>query len=243
MGIHEWSYDNDISLDLRFKVPHRTSRIALKDIKVEVELGFDRKLAFAEAQRCLNCDVQTVFTDQLCIECDACVDICPMDCITFTANGEEAELRTRLQRAGAQPARRTLRLRRAEDRPHHGQGRGRVPALRPVRRALPDRRLGHAEIPARIDAGRRPDARMLQPADRTREPGSSAYNDFVVKFANVNGSGSASRQRAVRRGDPAHGRAGQPAQHLPLQHPGPADLVRGAGLGGGLPRARAAAWT
>jgi len=83
MGIHEWSYDNDISLDLRFKVPHRDKIIALKDIKAEVELGFDDKLAFAEAQRCLNCDVQTIFTDKLCIECDACVDICPVDCISF----------------------------------------------------------------------------------------------------------------------------------------------------------------
>ena len=96
MGIHEWSYDNGVSLDLRFKVPHRDKQIALKDIKAEVELGFDDKLAFAEAQRCLNCDVQTVFTDKLCIECDACVDICPVDCITFTDNGTEGELRTRL---------------------------------------------------------------------------------------------------------------------------------------------------
>jgi formate dehydrogenase (NADP+) beta subunit len=96
MGIHEWSYDNGVSLDLRYKVPHRDKLVALKNIKAEVELGFDEKLAFAEAQRCLNCDVQTVFTDNLCIECDACVDICPVDCITFTENGPEAELRTRL---------------------------------------------------------------------------------------------------------------------------------------------------
>src|SRR5262245_44111386 len=96
MGIHEWSYDNDISLDLRYKVPHRDKQIALRDIKAEVELGFDEELAYAEAQRCLNCDVQTVFTDNLCIECDACVDICPVDCISFTPNGEEAELRLRL---------------------------------------------------------------------------------------------------------------------------------------------------
>jgi NADPH-dependent glutamate synthase beta subunit-like oxidoreductase len=96
MGIHEWSYDNDISLDLRFKVPHREKIAALRDIKAEVELGFDDKLAFAEAQRCLNCDVQTVFADTLCIECDACVDICPVDCISFTGNGDEPELRTRL---------------------------------------------------------------------------------------------------------------------------------------------------
>ena len=97
MGIHEWSYDNEIALDQRFKVPHREKAIVLKDIKTEVELGFDPQLALAEAGRCLNCDVQTIFTSSLCIECDACVDICPMDCITFTENGEEAELRQRLK--------------------------------------------------------------------------------------------------------------------------------------------------
>ncbi len=96
MGIHEWSYDNAVSIDLRFKVPHKDKAQALRDIKAEVELGFDEELAFSEAQRCLNCDVQTVFAPKLCIECDACVDICPVDCITFIADGEEAELRTRL---------------------------------------------------------------------------------------------------------------------------------------------------
>src|SRR6185295_2771343 len=94
MGIHEWSYDNAITSDKRHRVPLKDMVIALKDIRQEVELGFDVRLAFAEAQRCLNCDVQTVFSDRLCIECDACVDICPMDCITFTQNGEEADLRT-----------------------------------------------------------------------------------------------------------------------------------------------------
>jgi NADPH-dependent glutamate synthase beta subunit-like oxidoreductase len=97
MGIHEWSYDNEISPDKRFRVPLRDKVVALADIKAEVELGYDPKLALAEAYRCLNCDVQTVFSSSLCIECDACVDICPMDCITFTENGQEADLRTRLQ--------------------------------------------------------------------------------------------------------------------------------------------------
>src|ERR1700741_3663957 len=96
MGIHEWSYDNDISNDLRYRVPLRDTAAALKDIKVEVELGYDEKLSYLEAERCLNCDVQTVFTGSLCIECDACVDICPMDCITFTENGTEEDLRGRL---------------------------------------------------------------------------------------------------------------------------------------------------
>lgn len=97
MGIHEWSYDNDPVNDSRYKVPHREKSISLKNMKAEVELGFDEQTAFMEAQRCLNCDVQTVFTAKVCIECDACVDICPTDCITFTENAEEAELRTRLK--------------------------------------------------------------------------------------------------------------------------------------------------
>jgi NADPH-dependent glutamate synthase beta subunit-like oxidoreductase/ferredoxin len=96
MGIHEWSYDNDISNDLRYRVPLRDQAVALKDVRVEVELGFDRKLGLLEAERCLNCDVQTVFNRDLCIECDACVDICPMDCITFTPNDEEDALRQHL---------------------------------------------------------------------------------------------------------------------------------------------------
>ena len=97
MGIHEWSYDNEIAPDQRHRVPLRDKVVALRDIKSEVELGFDVALAVKEASRCLNCDVQTVFSSSLCIECDACVDICPMDCISFTGNGEEADLRTRLK--------------------------------------------------------------------------------------------------------------------------------------------------
>ena len=97
MGIHEWSYDNDISRDDRQIVPQLPITEALGNVKAEVELGFDAALALAEAQRCLNCDVQTVFATPLCIECDACADICPTDCITFTVNGEEEELRPRLK--------------------------------------------------------------------------------------------------------------------------------------------------
>ncbi len=97
MGIHEWRYHNDVSLDPRFKVPWAEAERALASIRIEVELGFDEATAFKEASRCLNCDVQTVFNRDTCIECDACVDICPMDCISFTADGPEGELRTRLK--------------------------------------------------------------------------------------------------------------------------------------------------
>jgi NADPH-dependent glutamate synthase beta subunit-like oxidoreductase len=96
MGIHEWSYDNDVSLDLRFKVPHAPHELTLHNVNMEVELGFTKELGFKEAQRCLNCDIETVFEKNLCIECDACVDICPVDCITFTPNDPEDALRTHL---------------------------------------------------------------------------------------------------------------------------------------------------
>ena len=97
MGIHEWSYPNDISNSNRFAVPHTDHSHALSSIEVEVELGYDEKLALEESKRCLNCDIQTVFTENLCIECDACVDICPVDCINFIENDTEESLRLKLK--------------------------------------------------------------------------------------------------------------------------------------------------
>ncbi|CAN5479060.1 FAD-dependent oxidoreductase [soil metagenome] len=97
MGIHEWSYDSYVTIDKRFVVPQADKKLTLCDRKMEVELGFDEATAWKEAERCLNCDIQTVFTEKLCIECDACVDICPTACITFTADGTETDLRSRLK--------------------------------------------------------------------------------------------------------------------------------------------------
>jgi NADPH-dependent glutamate synthase beta subunit-like oxidoreductase len=96
MGIHEWSYSNDYSSQARRMMPRVDLEKRFKELEIEVELGFTAEQAHQEVERCLNCDVQTVFTDALCIECDACIDVCPVDCLTITHNGEEQDLRKRL---------------------------------------------------------------------------------------------------------------------------------------------------
>jgi formate dehydrogenase (NADP+) beta subunit len=96
MGLHEWSYSNDFDGAERQEVHYAELEARLASLEVEAELGFDIKRACQEAERCLNCDIQTHFTDKLCIECDACIDVCPLDCLTMTVNGDEAEVRFRL---------------------------------------------------------------------------------------------------------------------------------------------------
>ncbi|MEC9415292.1 MAG: FAD-dependent oxidoreductase [Pseudomonadota bacterium] len=96
MGIHEWSYSNSYDSSERRLMPHVDLKRRFKELDIEVELGFTLDQTVTEVERCLNCDVQTVFTSDLCIECDACIDICPVDCLTITENGDEKELRTRL---------------------------------------------------------------------------------------------------------------------------------------------------
>ena len=93
-------------------MPWAKAEKALASIRVEVELGFDAATAFKEAERCLNCDVQTVFTETACIECDACVDICPMDCISFTEQRRGSRPAHAAEGAGAQPGAGPVRVRR-----------------------------------------------------------------------------------------------------------------------------------
>jgi formate dehydrogenase beta subunit len=96
MGLHEWSYSNDYSTSKRTPMKHVDLVERFKSLSKEVELGFDVEQTAREAQRCLNCDVQTKFTDDQCIECDACIDVCPVLCLTITPNAEEPELRKQL---------------------------------------------------------------------------------------------------------------------------------------------------
>ena len=96
MGMHEWSFSNYYDPAERRLMPHVDLRERFKKIDIEVELGFTVEQTIQEVERCLNCDIQTVFEAKLCIECDACIDICPVDCLTITHNGEEDDLRTRL---------------------------------------------------------------------------------------------------------------------------------------------------
>lgn len=103
MGMHEWSFSNNYDPAERRLMPHVDLKERFKKINIEVELGFTAEQALQEVERCLNCDIQTVFEAKLCIECDACIDICPVNCLTITANGEEQELRTRLSAPAENP--------------------------------------------------------------------------------------------------------------------------------------------
>lgn len=98
MGLHEWAYESEVVNDIRYIVPQADKKMTLHDRKKEVELGFSKLEGFKEAQRCLNCDAQTVFSESKCIECDACMDICPTSCISFVNNEEnETDLRASLK--------------------------------------------------------------------------------------------------------------------------------------------------
>ncbi|MFB3077087.1 MAG: 4Fe-4S dicluster domain-containing protein, partial [Lysobacterales bacterium] len=103
MGMHEWSYSNDFDPAARRKMTHVSLEERFRELGKEVELGFDAEQTAKEVERCLNCDIQTVFTDSLCIECDACLDICPTQCLTITANGDEEDLVKRLKAPVLEP--------------------------------------------------------------------------------------------------------------------------------------------
>ena len=231
MGIHEWSYDNEISLDKRYRVPLRDKAIALQGhqgrgrARLRPAARARRGAALPELRRADGVHRQALHRVRRLRR------HLPDGLHHLHRERRGGRAAHAAEGAGQQPDAGPLRRRRSQDRPRHGQGRGRLPALRPVRRALPDRRLGHAEIPDRYDSRGMQQCR-IEERKRFRRP---------VRQRQRLGLGE--RQRAVRARRAAHGRAGRAAQHLPLQHPGPADLVRGADHRKPAISARAAAST
>ncbi len=250
MGLAEWSYSNDYNPAKRAKMKHVDLRERFAKLYLEVELGFDPEQTAREVERCLNCDIQTVFTDAKCIECDACIDVCPMHCLTIAPNGEEDDLRSRLTVAGRQQGPGPVRVGgAAADRTRDGQGRGRLRPLRAVRRAVSDGRLGHAEV--RSQASRR--WQWIEPVDERKAARTGRQAEALEDGARrarsrrqpaCEGRSSTShqrlraeagerqrhrlgqRERPADAGDLPHGHPGLGQEPVPVEHPGAADLVR-----------------
>ena len=148
MGLHEWSYSNNYDPVQRQKMKHVELPVRFSKMTVEVEEGFTAEQTRHEVERCLNCDVQTHFTDSLCIECDACIDICPTDCLTIIPNKEtEADLRAETLAPATNARSAAVPFEPAQaDRTVDGEGRERLPPLRSLCRTVPDVRVGHAEV-------------------------------------------------------------------------------------------------
>ena len=147
MGLTEWSYHNDYNPAARQKMTHVDLKERFQKLNIEVELGFDPEQTAREVQRCLNCDVETVFTAAKCIECDACIDICPLLCLTIAPDGDEEDLRRRLS-APAMNLTQDLYASAAAttNQTTHDERRGPLRPLRPVRRTLSHGGVGYAEI-------------------------------------------------------------------------------------------------
>ena len=190
MGIHEWSYSNGYDPAARRIMPHVELKKRFKKLNIEVELGFTAEQIATEVERCLNCDLQTVFTPKLCIECDACLDICPVDCLDDHA-----------ERHASASSRSGSRRRLQPDQPFFVS----APLAQTGRVMVKDENLcvhcglcaercptgglGHAEVDARRYRTRGTKARSSESVADLKK---SRVNDFVLKVANVNGTGSAS---------------------------------------------------
>ena len=222
MGMHEWAYKNDYAPLERRLMPHVSLKERFKKLNIEVELGFNAEQAAQEVQRCLNCDVQTVFEAKLCIECDACIDICPVDCLTITPNGEEAELRDApaRRRRSSRPSRCTcptplkqtgrVMVKDEDLCVHCGLCAERCPTaawdMQKSTIHLAARRRRRSHMPSTQSARPR---KRLRHQDRQRQRHRLGQ-----------------RQRAADEGDLPQRRAGDRQELLPVEHPGPADLVR-----------------
>ncbi len=220
----------------RAKMVHIEMPERFDAMHLEVEKGFNDAQTRQEVERCLNCDIQTHFTDSLCIECDACLDVCPVDCLTITPQRRRTRPAHAPARAGAQPRPGAVRVWAAQAHvARDGEGRRRLPALRTLRRAMSHARVGHAQVPPPT-----PQSRAGNTVHDIRVTPATRVNDFAFKIATANGTGSASANGLHHAGDLPHGRSRVGQERLPVEHPGPADLVRDPRQQGRLHRPPAA---
>ena len=223
MGMHEWAYKNEYNGVERRLVPHVGLIERFKKINIEVELGFTAEEAALEVQRCLNCDVQTVFTAKLCIECDACIDICPVDCLTITQERHGGGVARPPDCARRQSAPGPVCLRAASaNRTGYGQGRRRLRALRTCARSAALPRPGTCR--SRRSAFRRRSMRRFQHARLDRQCQSRERFRGEVRQRQRHRVGE--RQFADHEGDISHGRAGHRKELFSLEYPRPAHVVR-----------------
>ena len=204
MGMHEWSYSNDYDPSSRRLMPHVDLKQRFKKLDIEVELGFTVEQTIAEVERCLNCDIQTVFTESLCIECDACIDICPVNCLTITKNGDEDELRTRLS---APAENRDQALYVSAELPHTGRVMVKDEDIC-VHCGLCAERCPTGAWDMQKSTILIPYARMNRRLLRSGPPRAAlpnrgfrvaSVNDVVIKIGTVNGTGSASANGLLRK--------------------------------------------
>ena len=232
MGMHEWSYKNDYAPVERRLMPHVSLKERFKKLNIEVELGFTAEQAAQEVQRCLNCDVQTVFEAKLCIECDACIDICPVDCLTITHNGEEAELRARLHAPATEPTQplyvsaalpQTGRVMVKDENlcVHCGLCAERCPT------AAWDMQKSTIHWPQAADGGAHAGRQSSRPRKRLRRQDRHRQRHRLGQC-----------QRPADEVDLQERHTGDGQELLPVQHPGAADLVRDPGHPRRPPRPR-----
>ena len=220
MGMHEWAYKNDYAPLERRLMPHVSLKERFKKLNIEVELGFTAEQTAQEVARCLNCDVQTVFEAKLCIECDACIDICPVDCLTIT------EIGTRPSCARGCAHRRSSRrnrcsIQRGSSRPAASWSRTRICACTAgcAPSAVPP---PPGTCRSRRFIGRRP----LTGARYGRTQSSRPRKRFRHQDRDRQRHGIRQRQRPAHEGHLPQRRAGGRQELLSIQHPGAAHLVR-----------------
>ena len=250
-GAHEWSYSNDYNPPTAPKMKHVDLRERFKQLSIEVEMGFTAEQTAREVERCLNCDVQTAFTDKLCIECDACIDVCPMHCLTITAqrrragaaqapDGAGRNLTQALFVSGALPQTGRVMVKDEDVCVHCGLCAERCPtAAWDMARFELAPQAGTADEPGRPSTSRERHASRSGLGKVQRASAQVSEQRLRVQARQRQRHRIGERERPAHAGDLPDGDPRLGKEPVPLEHPGPADLVRDPGQQGtGTRRAR-----